>query len=304
MTLSVARRAGKTVYGLLVGRQRRHWFDIWPGLTLERDSLGSWARVLYRGQLAAELLPCRSLTDRKFESIAVVGAGPSLRNQAHDRLSDYDIILTNGSLALIGDKHIHPAAVFIEDEGFVVNCPELVVAIPDGTHCFFSPPVLRAICAIDPAHLGRWRVSLAEVLHRPVGSRRPDWGELASRHFVIVSGGNVLFSSDCDRGFGSCGTVVYCALQLAVQCAPRSIGLAGVDLMNLEQPRVHEVPGQRRPPSRLQRRLPSILQGFSLAAKVCHKRGIATVNYSAASLVPAAEFPYNDLLDRPRAPAG
>jgi Kdo-III transferase WaaZ len=300
MTISVARRVGKTAYGLFRGKSRRHQFDAWPGLEFERDSAGRWAKALYRGRGVANLIPGRSLTERPADSIVVVGAGPSLQEQCLNRLRERDVILTNGSLCLIAKSRIKPLAVFIEDEGFVLHSPELVLAIPDETHCFFTPAVLRAICEIDPEHLGRWRVSLAEILHRPIQSRLPRRAELASRPFVVASEDcDVLFSMDCDLGFASCGTVAFCALQLAVQCAPRKIGLAGVDLAYFSRPRINETDGQRAP-SHLQRRLPLILKGISLTSKICRERGIVTENYSALSLVPTACFPYDGWLDNDR----
>jgi hypothetical protein len=43
--------------------------------------------------------------------------------------------------------------------------------------------------------------------------------------------------------------------------------------------------------------MPSILKGISLTAEICLERGIVTENYSALSLVPAQDFPYNCFLD-------
>jgi len=298
MTTTFARRIGKATYGFIMGGQRRHWFDIWPGLEFERDCTGRWAMAFYQGTYATALIPCQSLTERPVDSIVVVGTGPSLQEQCLDRLCERDVILTNGSLVLMARHRIQPLAVFIEDEGFVLYSPDLVLAIPDGTHCFFTPAVLRAICEIDPKHLGRWHVSLAEILHRPLRSRQPSQTDLANRPFVLSSeDGEIQFSTDCDRGVGSCGTVAFCALQLAIQCAPKRVGLAGIDLLNFDHPRIHEGSG-RRSPSHLQRRLPSILKGISLAAQVCRSRGIVTENYSSRSLVAEVDFPYDSFLDR------
>lgn len=299
MTISAPRRIGRAAYGVARGRSRRHWFDLWPGLDFERDSDGRWAKVIYRGREATVLVPSSHLTERRVESIVVVGAGPSLHGQHLERLRERACLLTNGSLSLIESHQVVPMAVFIEDEGFVADTQDLVVAIPDGTHCFFTPAVLRAICEIDPAHLGRWRVSLAEILHKPIQAKRPNPEELAARPFVVSGGGEVFFSTDCDSGFGSCGTVVFCALQLAVQCAPDGIGLAGVDMSHFEKPRIHEG-ATRQAPSHLERRLSSILRGMRLTAEICAERGIATENYSSLSIIPPGEFPYDEWLDSDR----
>jgi hypothetical protein len=268
-----------------------------PFLDFGRAPDGRWSHALYRRRIVADLLPHSEATRARPGPLVVVGAGPSLATQRLERLRERHCILTNGAISLIATHGIEPFAVFIEDEGFVYAWPELVTSLPSGTRCFLSPTAIRAVCEIDPGLLGRWRIFLAEILHRPIRAPRPTAADLGGRPFLLASpDGTVHFSCEPERGFGSCGTVAYCAIQLAVACGPPQIGLAGVDLTNLDQPRFHEG-ARRRAPIRLHRRLPDILAGFRLAAAVSRERGIATANYSSATLVSGEDFPYEAWLD-------
>lgn len=297
MTIPIRRRPGRLLYRLFHPRSRHHGYDLVPFLEFERDAGGRWSSVMYRKREVAQLRPHTDATRPGVESVVVVGAGPSLSGQRLDRLRQRACILTNGGISLIGSHGLDPLAVFIEDEGFVHACPGIVTSIPAGTRCFFSPTVIRAVCEISPSLLGGWQLFLAEILDRPVQAPRPTPDALCRQPFVRGSAdGSVVFSCDTERGFGSCGTVVYCAVQLALACAPSHLGIAGVDLVNTERPRFHER-AHRRAPSHLQRRLPSILAGLRLAGDICRERGVTTSNYSSRSLVPADQFPYDGWLD-------
>jgi hypothetical protein len=285
------------LYRLSHRRSHHHWYDLVPALEFERGPDGRWSRVVYRAREVASLLPHREATRVDVASIVVVGAGPSLATQQLRRLRDRACILTNGAISLIGSHGLEPLAVFIEDEGFVHAWPGLLRSLPAGTRCFFSPTVIRAVCEIDPDLLGGWRLFLAEILDRPIRAPRPTPHDVSGWPFVRASAnGTVHFSGETERGFGSCGTVVFCGMQLALACAPSHLGIAGVDLVHLDRPRFHEG-ARRRSASHLHRRLPSILTGFGLVAEICRERGVTTSNYSHESLVPASDFPYDDWLD-------
>lgn len=297
MTIPLRRYPGRLLYRLVHPRSRHHWYDLVPSLDFQRAPDGRWSHVIYRNREVAPLRPHTETTRVGAESIVVVGAGPSLSAQRLDRLRERASILTNGAISLIGSHGIDPLAVLIEDEGFVHAWPHLVTSLPAGTRCFFSPTVIRAVCEISPALLGTWQLFLAEILHRPIRAPRPTPRELTHQPFVRASADETVhFSCETQRGFGSCGTVAYCAVQLALACAPSHLGIAGVDLTNLDQPRFHEG-RSRRAPSHLQRRLPSILAGFRLAGAICRERGVITSNYSSRSLVPEDDFPYDGWLD-------
>jgi hypothetical protein len=304
MTPVRRRRVGKFFYRLTHPRSHHHWYDLRPFLDFERGPEGRWSTVLYKNREVARLSPHREVTRHPRRSVVVVGAGPSLSRQYLERLRERDCILTNGAISLIGSHRVAPLAVFIEDQDFVRAWPELITGIPNGTRCFFTPPVIRTICEVDPSHLVRWQLFLVEILHKPIRAPRPRLDDLLREPFVRGSpDGTALFSTDIERGFGSCGTVVYCACQLALACRPSSLGIAGVDLSNFDQPRFHET--DRKPAaSRLRRRLPSILAGFGLLGAICRERGIDARNHSSTSILPARDFPYDDWLDADPVVAG
>jgi hypothetical protein len=295
MTTPVRRRAGKLLYRLTHRRPRWHGYDLVPHLAFERDADARWARALYRGREVARLTPYAELLAARPREIVVVGAGPSLAAQRLGRLRERAAILTNGALALVERAGLEPFAVVVEDESFVDACPQLVAGIPAGTAVVVTPPVLRAVCELEPALLGRWRVHLAEILHKPIGAPRPSPDELERAPFVRAAG-DTQFSLDPQRGLGSCGTVAFVAAQLAVACRPAALGFAGVDLAGFDRPRFHELAG-RRAPSHLERRLPSILRGFGLLAAICAELGIALRNHSPASRLGDAGIVYDDWLD-------
>ena len=285
------------LYRLFHSRSRHHWYDTFPFLEFQHGADGRWSTVIYRGEDVARLRPHAEVTRLGIGPVVVVGAGPSLSNQRLHRLRERSCVLTNGAISLIESHRLDPLAVVIEDEGFVYSWPQMVTGLPPGTRCFFSPAVIRAVCEIDPSLLGHWQLVLAEILHKPIRRPRPTPGQLGRLPFVRTStGGTVHFSCDTERGFGSCGTVAYCAVQLALACAPSHLGIAGVDLSNFDRPRFHEATS-RTSVSHLRRRLPSIFAGFRLVAEICRARRIGTSNYSSLSLVPANDFPYDGWLD-------
>jgi hypothetical protein len=297
MTIPLRRRPGRLLYRLFHHRSHHHGYDTFPFLEFQRDADGRWSNVIYRGKEVARLRPHAEATRLGNGPVVVVGAGPSLSTQRLSRLRERSCILTNGAISLIESHRLDPVAVVIEDEGFVHSWPGMVAGLAPDTPCFFSPAVIRAVCEIDPSLLGNWRLFLVEILHKPIGRPRPTAEQLGKLSFVRTSSeGAVHFSCNTERGFGSCGTVAYCAVQLALACAPSHLGIAGVDLSGFDRPRFHER-RSRTTVSHLRRRLPSILAGFRLTAEICRERGIATSNYSSQSLVPANDFPYDDWLD-------
>lgn len=297
MTIPLRRRPGRLLYRLFHQRSRHHWYDTFPHLEFRPGADGRWSTVIYRGEEVARLRPHAEATRLGIGQVVVVGAGPSLSSQRLARLRERSCVLTNGAIALIEAHRLDPLAVVIEDEGFVHSWPRMVTGLPPDTRCFFSPAVIRAVCEIDPSLLGNWQLFLVEILHKPIRRPRPTPGQLAELPFVRTSTeGTVHFSCDTERGFGSCGTVAYCAVQLALACNPSHLGIAGIDLSGFDRPRFHE-DRSRTSVSHLRRRLSSILAGFRLTAEICRERRVSTSNFSSASLVPAHDFPYDDWLD-------
>jgi hypothetical protein len=269
--------------------------DPGPRLAFDRGADGGLA-ARWDGALVCRIAGSASTGPDRPDALFVVGAGPSMKSQHLQRLPQDACILCNGAISLIASHGLKPHAVFIEDARFVAARPDLVAAMPEGTPCYFSAYVITALCALDPALLGRWHVHLIDYLNRPL---RIDGADDRASRRLVVSGARkgVRFSLATQAGFASCGTVAYSACQLAVERRPQRIGLVGLDFSGFEQPRFHETANQVAV-NKLAKAMPMILPSFVLFGTVCRALGIDVRNHSPASAIDQSAIPYDDFLDR------
>ena len=108
---------------------------------------------------------------------------------------------------------------------------------------------------------------------KPIGAARRALTDPELSDFVIL-GREGAISIAPDRGVVITGTVAFSALQFALAAGPERILLAGIDLTNDTEPRFYERRADSAP-SGLRSGLRRILAGFSLAATVAGRRGIA-----------------------------
>lgn len=270
-----------------LGRSRAHRQDIWPGLAIDRTSGG----VTWRGKPLLTLQPASRIVPPGLPMIAVVGSGPSLRDQRIEALGDGTAILCNGAATLAG--RIRPLAVAVEDERFVFRHHAMLAALPRDTPLLLSPAALRAWAERGAATIEARPVALIDNLEKPVGAPRRDLSDATLRD-IVLRGHQGALSVDPAQGVVITGTVAFSALQFALAAGPAGILLAGIDLTNDSQPRFYE--GADTAPSGLSTGLDRILAGFALARDIAARRDIALGCASPVSALLRIGIPYDPVL--------
>lgn len=281
---------------LLLGRRRAHFHNWFPGLHLTAPAAESATGViLYRGRQVGLLHHPALLRRRAGDEIVIVGSGPSVRETVISRLPDRTAILLNGAINLIATHISAPLAVAIEDERFIWrHMSTLRAKVPCETILLLSVAVIRAICEIDREFLKDRPVVLIDDLRKPYGAERRGRDTLARLPFVVVNKKHDAgISLEPCRGVFQGGSVAVSALQFAIYCEPRSVGLIGIDIANADQPRFYETIGNVAS-SGVARAAQRIVAHFALAKQVAETRRIALINYSRVSALVPAGFPYDD----------
>ncbi|MAN55717.1 MAG: glycosyl transferase [Paracoccus sp.] len=251
----------------VLGRARAHRQDLWPGLAIDRAS----GAVSWKGGHLLTLVPAAQFIPSGRSLLAIVGSGPSLRDQRVEALGSGTAILCNGAAALA--DRIRPLAVAVEDERFVFRHHAMLAALPCDIPLMLSPSAMRALAERDTGPLRDRDVALIENVIKPIGAARRALTDSELSDFVIL-GREGAISVAPDRGVVITGTVAFSALQFALAAGPERILLAGIDLTNDTEPRFYERRADSAP-SGLRSGLRRILAGFSLAATVAGRRGIA-----------------------------
>lgn len=272
----------------LLGRSYAHRQDIWPGLSIDKES----HHVSWRGRPLSTLQPASAIIPPSLPQIAVVGSGPSLKSQKLDALGDNTAILCNGA-ALLAD-HIRPLAVAVEDERFVFRHHQMLAGLSSDIPLLLSPAAIRAWAERDPGPLVNRPMALIDNLAKPVGEPRRKLSDPALRSIVIRSHDSAI-SVVPDKGVVITGTVAFSALQFALASQPRHIILAGVDLSNGDQPRFYE--SDDKAPSGLINGLDRIVSGFELALSVSDNRGIKLLCASPTSALLEIGYSYGNILE-------
>lgn len=259
---------------LALGRSRAHRQDLWPHLSIDRTTgVARW-----RGKPLTTLSPFSAVVPRGGPFLAVVGSGPSIKDQKVEALPAGTAILLNGAASLA--DRAQPLAIAVEDERFVFRHHAMLAGAPPDVPLFLSPAALRAIAERDTALLRGRTVCLIDNLARPVNRTRRSLDDPALAP-VLQRDGDAAFSLDPEAGVVITGTVAFSALQIAMAATPGEVLLAGVDLTNADQPRFYEEAD--RAASGLARGLPRILAGFALARTEAEARGMALTCASPVS---------------------
>ena len=270
----------------VLGRARAHGQDVWPGLRI------AGGRMAWRGTDLGALHPAADLLPHGAPLLAVVGSGPSLKDQHPERLPPGTALLCNGAASLV--PRVTPAAVAVEDERFVFRHHAMLRALPRDVALLLSPAAIRAWAERDAASLAGRRVALIDNVEKPLGLPRRPLSDPDLRQ-VVLRGPRGAMSVAPDRGVVITGTVAFTALQFALAAAPERVLLAGIDLTNDAQPRFYE--GADRAPSGLGAGLGRILDGFALARDQAERRGIALACASPVSALLGIGYGRCDALD-------
>ena len=284
----------KTGARLFLGSARAHFQDAFPGLRIVRATASAEGAIRYRGTRVGTLSSADVLRSRTGDSLYIIGSGPSIAQNDLSRLPPRSAILLNGAISLADGPIAVPFAVAVEDERFIWRHFDLLKrTVREETPCLFSVEVLRAICELEPGFLAERTIVLIDDIRKPYGSRRRRFDAIQSFDFVRRDAtSNAGLSFDPDRGLFRGGSVAISALQVALYCAPTTIGFFGIDISNADQPRFYETGGDSAA-SGIAQAEARIVAHFVLAKTVAAERGIDLINFSAVSALVSAGFGYD-----------
>lgn len=285
----------------LLGKSRRHAHAWLPYLALRALDAKGHRAIVYRGKTVGSLLPATILRERAGPSIFIVGSGPSVNDNDLTTMEKRSAILLNGAIGLIGQVIAEPLAVAVEDERFVWRHFSLLrTHVSRETILLLSTEVIRAICEIEPPFLAGRKVILIDNIRKPYRQVLQPPERLSALPFVVFDAQREAgMSLDPDKGVFQGGSVAISALQFAMFCEPREIGLLGIDIINADQPRFYERAGQAAG-SGIVRARNRIVAHFRLAKDLCARRGIPINNHSSVSALVAEGFGYDDRFARER----
>lgn len=274
---------------MALGPGRAHRQDLWPHLAIDRDT----GEVRWRTRTLTRLVPFASVLPRHASLLAIVGSGPSLRDQRIESLPDGVSILLNGAASLAG--RTRPLAVAVEDERFVFRHHAILAGVPRTVPLMLSPAAMRALAERNANLLTDRTVCLIDNILKPLNRPRRTLDDPAVAQNVRRRADAAL-SIEPEQGVVVTGTVAFSALQIALAASPATIMLAGIDLTNADQPRFYE--GQDQAPSGLNKGKKRILDGFALARAEAGPRGIALTCASPVSALLAIGYPLDERLQQ------
>jgi hypothetical protein len=282
----------KTASRILLGRSRGHFQERFPGLKLDRVLSGG--HIIFKNAVVGRLYDADRLGQGQ-QAIYIVGSGPSINDCDMARVEPGTALLLNGAINLMGREIPRPLAIAIEDERFVWRHFSMIRdRVGAGTICLLSVAVIRAICEHDPAWISDKEVVLIDNIARPYGARHRKMGDLAVLDFVRVDrDGRYGLSLDPDKGVFQGGSVAVSAMQFAMACRPKRIGLFGIDISNANAPRFYEKEGAAAF-SGVAGAQTRIVGHFDLARTLCLQQGISLECYSKASALLTSGYTYSD----------
>jgi hypothetical protein len=287
----------RLAWRLIGGRRRAHFQEWFPWLDIEPATMGAAGVIRYHGRIVAPAAPLKALTERASDEIFVIGSGPSLRDQDLSRLPDRSALLLNGAISLIGGPVREPLAVVMEDERFVWrHFHDIIAKVPAGAVAILSAEVIRAICEIEPRWFTEKRVIPLFDARKPMRGAVLSVEELRGQDWVRLSDDSATgFSSAPDKGVFKAGSVAVSAMQFALACRPRRVGLLGVDISNAVAgaARFNEKDGKVAFTG-VARAQSKIVAHLTLAREIALSQGIEVTNYSSVSALRAAGFGYDD----------
>lgn len=293
---SLSRQVIRLYARLRYGSRMAHAQDWLPYLTLTRASSELPGLVSYRQQQIATLLPATAFFDLVDDECTIVGSGPSIQEQQLEQLPPRSCLLLNGAVTLAPNRVAEPLAIAIEDERFVFRHFEMIRRhIDETTPCLLSVAAIRAIAERDALWLANRPVLLIDNLLKPYDDSRraPTSPEL---EHLVARENDVAISTSPGDGVVQVGSVAISALQWTMATNVKTIGFAGVDISNADQPRFYESAGNEAR-SRLQLAQKNILAHAAIAAKLCKRRNVRIETYSESSALREVEIPYSDRLD-------
>lgn len=280
----------KTAYQLFGGRHSHahNWF---PGLSITGSPGETNRSVIYRGVPVTRLETSEALSALADPQLYVIGSGPSVRDIDLSSIASRQAILLNGAISLVGEG-IEPLAIAVEDERFVWRHHRLMRQwMKEDWLCLFSVGVIRALCEIDLEWVSRRRIILIDDVRKPYGVRRRSFVEAAALPFAYTEEGAGL-STEPDYGTFQGGSVAVSAMQFAIHCRPKRVGLIGIDISNANLPRFYEDRGQMAY-SGIAGAESRILAHFALAKRYCDEVDITAVCHSSVSALLKCGYPYD-----------
>ena len=269
---------------------RRHMARRFPHLAASRHE-GCW-EIRWKGRKIVTSNAWSGLD--RIDDAFVVGAGPSMNRQDLSRLSSKPCLLLNGAVKLAHTGVVdHPLAVVVEDARHMHTNARAFAELPGTVPFVLSLDAIHGLVYFGGAQALEGRpLYVLDNLEKPHGRARQLLSTCADLPFARVAHG-VGFSTDLERGFFVCGTVMYAGIQAAYQLGARNLYLVGFDMSDL--PRFYDdVTGGAW--TGLEKGLARVVNAVDLAQQVFRGRQGTIYNCSPVSNIPRSILPHSSIL--------
>ena len=211
------------------------------------------------------------------QCVHVLASGPSMLHFRSERLGQNLAILVNGAIRFY-EQGVRHCVWVVSDSRFVHHQPHFWSTVV-GMTCFFTPAVIQLIAAHSPGFFARNSVVMIRDVRQMWSDRHlipPEVAVHDSQH------PNIGVSFDISQGFVEAGTVTFIATQLAYYMGAERIVIHGMDILNADQPRFYEQPGERSP-CKLLAGKDRIVASFNWLNAMYAERGVQVYNASPVS---------------------
>ncbi len=267
-------------YLRLIHKDKLYSYSVYPYIKIQEKSNGIFD-VFFKNKY---LFTSKSFDCLKgnYESIFIVGSGPSVSKQNTDKLKGKTVIFLNGSILTALEKSIIPMAYIVMDANFILNRLDIINKIQKGTNIILSPSAIKALAFFSPKTLQENNIFI--FFHIT---------ERNSENKIYFD-----FSSDPKQGFADGGTVMSIGIQLAYFCKADRTYLVGLDIGNANQPRFYETNKNKQKSGLLKDYQEKILPFMKEASLMFKDEGMRLYNCSPVSKLPYDIIPYSDYLDK------
>jgi Kdo-III transferase WaaZ len=293
----------KQLYRYSHKRNMRHNENLWPFVSIQRDSEGEITTFSYKKE-SINIVRLSSLAKKYSGDVLLTATGPSVNTLNFSKLPE-NIIKSGVNGAWHLNEVVHFNLYFVIDMTFIDHHISVMKGICSNKNITLFTTVMGVVKLIE-------RLGLSEVLcelviledicyqtYQPAVKKEDIYNVFKNNVDVAFSPdqNHIAYSKDIRRGVFDAGTVVYWALQVLGYLGFRKIYIAGLDMSNFNDPRFYEDKANKRPSFLENKVKGTVFPALQLASNALSEMGISVINLSPQSAVPESIFPKQDFND-------
>ena len=183
-------------------------------------------KILWHGREVGRTGSIESLRGKFGEDCFIVASGPSVSDIDFSLLKDKTLFAVNGAIVLQQNENVQfDLYVAVDPEFAIHRISSIRRAVKLGAICFFSAPVIVAICTLDPHILAGANLNILPC------NLKSSTNVAAEEIGANKNSPPLYFSRNIKKDVCTGGTVAYVAIQVCYSLGIRRIYMLGVDFM-------------------------------------------------------------------------